>query len=364
MSLDEQITDQPPSVKDSIREAIESLAPDEPEETEVVEEPTEPDAPVEEPEAEEPADEPEEEPDDPDEAAKELEEPAETVLAPASWTKEEREVFAKLDPDAQKIVSRRENERTAHLREKGAEIAPLRSVAEENKAYFQQIGLAPEQSFRVLVETEKMLRFGTPQQKADMLQKIARDYGIAQPEAPAAQEEDLDADPTISRLEQRITERLGTIESQLTSRQQADESAQEREAQATATRFFEELEGMDPKEAPEVRYVEQVMPRFQSMVAEDRRNGAPLDVAALKSLYRDAAWSLPQVRDAMQNDIATAAKAAEKPVKRTIKKVSSSASGGSGVVAHSEDMPKTMSVRESVQRAVRALEDKDAGTLR
>ena len=110
---------------------------------------------------------------------------------------------------------------------------------------------------------------------------------------------------------------------------------------------------MDPKAHPEVRYMGDVMPRFQAMVAEERRNGAMLDAAGLMTLYSDAAWSLPNVRAAMQDDLSAkpAPKEEPKTVKKTVKKVSSSASSGSGSASHSEDLPDTMSVRESVERA-------------
>ena len=166
-------------------------------------------------------------------------------------------------------------------------------------------------------------------------------------------------------MESRWSERFGRLESQFTSRQQADERARDDQANATAEQFFDELQAMKPEEAPEARYVEQVLPRFQSMVAAELKAGQPLDVEGLKTIYRDAAWSLPDVRDAMQNDIAARQKAAEKTVTRTVRRVSSSASGSPGTSAHSDDMPEKMTVRESVQRAIAEEERRLSGsTLR
>lgn len=348
------------SVHDSVRAAIASLQEaDEP--TEPVEAPAEEpaEAPAEEPPAEEPEAPAEEPAEEPAEAAEPAEEPEEVILAPASWSKEEREVFAKADRGLQEIVAKREAERDGYLRKVNGDMAPLRGVVEENETYFRNIGVTPEQSFRALIRAEQSLRFGTPQQRLEALRKIARDYDI-QIQAPAQETQEDYADPGLARLESVVSERLGKIEGALSSRQRAEETAQETEAEATAKRFFDTLDAAKPEEFPEARYIEQVMPRFNSLVAVERSSGAKLDVDKLVELYRDAAYATPSVREALEGDKAARAEAARKAeearTKRTIKKTSSSASGGSGVVAHSDDEPETLSVRESVVRAKRMLE--------
>lgn len=340
------------SVSESVREAIQSLQD--------VEEPVEPQEPVVEPTdlpedepAEEPAEEPSEEPAEEPEA-----EPVEAVLAPASWSKEDREIFAKLDPEAQKIVARRESERDKALQDakREPEADPLHKAANEFGDYFKQLGVTPDQSFRALIQAERALRFGTPEGKEMALRKIAQDYGIPLG-APAEADE---ADPGLARIEKVVSERLGKIEGQLTSRQQAEDSTKQAAAEATAGQFFERLDSAKPDEFPEARYADQVMPRFQAMVTAELNNGTPLDVDGLVELYRGAAYSLPDVRDAIEGDKTArqeaARKAAESRTTRTVKKKSSSASGGSGVVAHSESQPDTMSVRESVRRSIKQLE--------
>lgn len=348
------------SVDDSIRAAIESLEAVEPDESDP--------PPVEEPEEIEPVEEPVEDPveegGDGAEAVEAVEEEPkelEGVLPPASWSKEDREVFAKLEKPAQEIVARREQERDKFLLEKTREFAPVRQVMENHADYFQKVGIEPAHSIHYLIEAEKSLRFGTPKEKHDAFQKIARDYGIELPEAPSEETEEY-VDPNVAAIERRIGERLKGIESQLTSRQQAEETNQQTAANQTAEAFFNELGAMDPKQHPEVRYVEKVMPRFQAMVAEERNGGLSLDVNGLKRLYSDAAWSLPDVREAMQSDAASLKREAKTVTKRVVKK-SSSASGGSGGAAHSEDLPENESVRETVQRAQRQLE-REHGALR
>lgn len=287
------------------------------------------------------------------------EEPEEVILAPASWSKDEREIFAKADRGLQEIVAKREAERDGYLRKVNGDMAPLRGVVEENETYFRNIGVTPDQSFRALIAAEQSLRFGTPQQRQEALQKIARDYGIPI-QAPEQEMQEDYADPGLVRLENVFSERLGKIEGALSSRQRDEENAQLGEAEDTARRFFDTLDAAKPEEFPEARYVEQVMPRFNSLVAVERSSGAKLDVDRLVELYRDAAYATPSVREALEGDKAARAAAAQKAeearTKRTIRKTSSSASGGSGVVAHSDDEPENLSVRDSVLRAKRMLE--------
>lgn len=350
------------SVGDSVRAAIESLQEqvDEPA-GEVVEEveATEPD-PGEEPEPEEEHDgepEPEEEP-EAEEADGDggKEEPEEVILPPASWSKEDREHFAKLDKDVQKIVARREGERDRFVQANSRETAPVRAVLDEHADYFRQVGLDPATSIDYLIKAEKALRYGTPQAKREKYLEIARQYGIELPTATSPEPSEELADPDLAAALKPVVERLGTIEGQLSSRQQADDRTQEMEAANTASDFFSELEAMDPKQHPEVRYVQDVMPLFQAMVTAERQNGKSLDVNGLKRLYTDAAWGTPQVREAMQSDMAASQKPKAEVRKKTVKR-SSSASSGSGSPAHSEDLPEHETVRESIQRSIRQLEN-------
>ena len=304
--------------------------------------------------------------------AKELEqgkdgEEEEVILPPPSWNKDDRETFGKAPREIQEIVARRETERENGVRRLIGETAPLKAVADEYRDYFHKTGLTPDQSFRMLIAAEQSLRFGTPQEKASALQQIAREYGIGLPTGTPGgdTQDDLNGyqDPDLERMLAPVTERLGRIEGQLTSRQEADETARKTEADATAERFFDDLEAADPAKMPSARYVEQVMPRFQSMVRIERASGRNLSVDDLKTVYEDAAWATPEVRQAMQADMAARETARQKATTRKVKKVSSSASGGSGAPAHSKDPPENESARDTVRRMIAESESR-GGAIR
>lgn len=64
--------------------------------------------------------------------SEEGEEEPEPVKAPVSWSKEDAEVFAKLDPKAQAVIQRREAERDRYVQQKSVEAAQTRDrVANE-----------------------------------------------------------------------------------------------------------------------------------------------------------------------------------------------------------------------------------------
>ena len=205
-----------PSARDSVLAAIESLQEQTEEAAEEVvaeeAEETAAEAAAEEPGSEQ---EPKEEP-EAAETGEAEEEPEELkpILAPASWSKEDREHFAKLDRGAQAVVARRESERDKILNEAAREMAPLRAVVEENAAYFKQHGLSPDASFRFLLEADKTLRTGTPKQKFELYQQIGRDYGIEAPAMPLDQEVE-ELDPNLAALKSHLDERLGTSKASL-----------------------------------------------------------------------------------------------------------------------------------------------------
>ena len=296
----------------------------------------------------------------PDDTKEETPEAEEVILAPTSWNKDDREGWEGLPRKIQETITRREEEQHKAISDMGREIGPLRAVIEEHQEYFQRRGVDPATSFKVLLQAENSLAYGTPQSKRQALEQIARDYGIPlDAKSPADQDEDDLADPDLAKAVAPITERLGRIEGQLTSRQQADDQAREDEAAQTSQRFFDDLEGMDPKDHPEVRYVKETLPQFQAMVGAELAAGRRLSVDNLKTIFRNAARATPGVYEAMQNDMAARAKAIPSPKadsKRVIKKVSSSVSSGAGGATHSKDLPKHESVRDTINRSIGELE--------
>lgn len=361
-----------PSVRSSIEDAIKTLEPVETDETEVVvEEPVE--EVTEEVEGESGATLPEavEEQEETEQASEEVEEVEEAILAPASWSKEDRDDWGEIPRKQQETIARREQERESAFTQRSQELAPLRNVVEANEDYFRQIGISPAESFSALLIAEKTLRTGTPQQKSDMLQRLARDYGAdmpvtqVQPSEPQMDEFGFPIEPDQTQvIQQAVEQAIEPIRNDLQSRQFAEEQARQAQeaetARATSEQFFSELQGANPVERPEVRYIEEVLPQFDSMVARESANGVKLDAKALHGVFEAAAWATPTVRAKMLQDSTPTTEGEKVVTKRTVRKASSPSSSAGRGSAHSDDVPLDESVRDTLRRSMDELTE---GTL-
>lgn len=103
------------------------------------------------------------------------------MKAPQSWKPAAREAWAKLPPEAQQEVLRREKEMATGLQE----LAPVRKF----KAEFEQVvspyisvlqasGTPPIQAIGNLLQTASALQMGTGQQKAAVVASIIKSYGV------------------------------------------------------------------------------------------------------------------------------------------------------------------------------------------
>ncbi len=118
------------------------------------------------------------------------EQPAEPPLEPhPRWSDAEKADFTALDRKAQKIVLDRYKAMEADYTRKAQEAAearkqaaPLLEALSPYQDYLQQvsqqIGTQPHQLVGSLISAERVLRTGTPQDKASAIARIATDYGI------------------------------------------------------------------------------------------------------------------------------------------------------------------------------------------
>lgn len=117
----------------------------------------------------------------PDTGAMAATEPDRTATAPSSWTRETAAKFAELPADVRAEIHRRETEYHKGIRQIN-EMASIghdvQSVVRPYMQTFQQAGIHPLQAISTLLQTEHSLRYGTPEQKAQMMAQIARDYGV------------------------------------------------------------------------------------------------------------------------------------------------------------------------------------------
>lgn len=98
-----------------------------------------------------------------------------------SWKKEAAEEMAKLPDNVQKYIIERQDQFHKGLEQYKAAANYAKTIDKSiapYKDYLSQLGVAPEVAFPNLLKTERTLRTGSPQEKAEMFQKLAHDYGI------------------------------------------------------------------------------------------------------------------------------------------------------------------------------------------
>lgn len=284
--------------------------------------------------------------DEPDDDAGDEPDPVE---APHSWSAEDKKVFESLPREAQEIVARRERERDEGTHKRLEEVAPLRNVAEKYQGYLKQLNTTPEAAFDWLMSSEYALRTGTPEQKMNALQTIARDYGISLPTAKAPAGDDDDdsyVDPQVAALQQEIAELKG----QFTSRQLAEQASQKSQVEQTITEF---AEAKTEAGAPAHPYFSDVEADMAALAQADRAAGKTPDIA---DLYERACWQNPSIREKLLSEQQSEAqrKAVEEKRKRAAKakKASKSVSSSSGSGA-----PRAADKEESVRDSIRAARD-------
>lgn len=174
-----------------------------------------------------------------DSAVQPTETPVETVKpsidAPNTWTAEAREHWAKLPPETQEYILRRESESHKAITSQGDRLKsyePLEKVISQYRQDFERRGLDAARSVATLFEAQRML----DQNPMEGLASIAQSYGIdlrailtGQQQAPA---------PEVGQLRQHISR----LEQQLNDYQSQHQSAQQRADAAVVQEFAKQTD--------------------------------------------------------------------------------------------------------------------------
>lgn len=136
------------------------------------------------------------------------------------WSKEERDAFGKLAPEAQAFVLARHKASQSHATRVEQELADLRKQADPFQQVIQKradyldhvssgLGIDREAVIAGILDTEAKLRYGTYAEKVQLLQRMAREYGVPlgqqdQWQDPTAQEPAGEMEPLIHDLRQKI----------------------------------------------------------------------------------------------------------------------------------------------------------------
>lgn len=168
--------------------------------------------------------------------------------APATWRKEAKAKWDKVDPDIQQEILKRESDVLRGMGE-------YKTAAEVGRAFdkavgryiplLHQQGLNPYQLIQDHFETHRQLAFGNPQQKADVIRRLVRDYQIPLEGLAASSPESAHVDPVVKDLLSRFDALQSSLTQTTTSQQQATLERLQGEvasfAKDPAHAFFEEV---------------------------------------------------------------------------------------------------------------------------
>ena len=139
-----------------------------------------------------------------------------------SWKKDAQEKLNKLPKDVQDVILERQEQfhRGIEQYKEAANYAKTidKSIA-PYKEYMQSLGVTPEVAFPNLLKTEYTLRMGSPQDKVEMLQKLAHDYQIPM-EALAS----VPFDPEMARLKSQLDYTRAQLEASNSFRQSHEDT--------------------------------------------------------------------------------------------------------------------------------------------
>lgn len=133
---------------------------------------------------------------------------------PKSWRADEQKLWSNLPPEAKAVINRREAEAARLAGANDAERMFGREIAEVFRPHMEVInsfGVSPQFALKGLLDNDRVLRFGTPEQKLAKARQLVTDYGIdpallaqSDPNAPDANV--LQLQQQIAQLQQRISQ--------------------------------------------------------------------------------------------------------------------------------------------------------------
>ena len=241
---------------------------------------------------------------------------ASTLQPPKTWRPEAAAKFAALPPEVQQEVLKREEDIFKGLESYKADASigkALKGVVQPYLQVFQSQGIDPMQQVSGLMRAHVALATGTPEQKQQFFQHLAKEYGVDLDTEPPY------VDPQVAGLQKQLSD----LQSRLNGREQHEANEARSKLQAEIDSFASD---------PAHQYFDEVANDMAGLL----RSGAAKD---LKDAYDKAIWANPITRakeqarltaDADAKAKAEAAERAKQARKATGANVKSSAKAASG----------------------------------
>lgn len=211
---------------------------------------------------------------------------APTIDPPNSWAAEARAHWAKLPPEAQEYILKREGEAHKAITWYGERVKsfePIDKVITHFKPHFDRHGIQPAQSFAALLEAQSAL----DRNPVEGLINIARTYGIDLGALLNGQQSAL-PDPRVGQVEQRLNHIQQTIEQQ----RQQQEQAQFAEVSALIDTFKKDHPHFDSVEDELMGLIPVMRQRHVGLSNKE----------LLEKAYDSATYANPEIRKRIQED--------------------------------------------------------------
>lgn len=265
----------------------------------------------------------------------------EEVIAPEHWAADDREVFKSLDKKGRDFLLRRHKEMEASHTRKLQALSEETRIAENFKksiapyeSYLKQLNIDPNQAVEKLLSTEMRLRMASPQEKAMLMQDLAKQYGAALNPAEV---------PYVDPNMQAIFDELNKQKAYLVRQEQEKQEQHVRSLEGTIQSFASTKD-----DRGNLKY-----PHFES-IRQDM--GALINAgkaATLEDAYEKAAWMNAELRKELITRQYGEKK--EENVKEKVaasKKAAFNVKSGSG--SQIKEQKKTLSLRETLEQAMEA----------
>jgi len=176
------------------------------------------------------------------------EEEVKNLDAPSHWSAEDRETFAAQNEDVKTYLLRRHNEMESGFTKKSQELAEQRKSVDALSEFMSKwephtsaLGVPLVNGLDALLNNDRQLRNGTPEQKRQLVLQLAQQYGINLDTTPQIEDEYID--PQLQQMQDQINMLNGNE----LARKQADEQVVvsrqqsiQQEVQAASNAFKDE----------------------------------------------------------------------------------------------------------------------------
>lgn len=214
--------------------------------------------------------------------------------APNTWKPAARQEFAKLPETVRAEIHRRETDALngqSQLLPDAQFGKSVRNVVEPYRMLIESEGGTPERAIGDLLRTAAQLRMGTPQQKVEIIARVAQQYGVdlrafapQQPGQPNQQPvQQSTNDPRVDQL-------IGQLNLERQQRAQQEQATLE----GSVTKW---MSAQDAQGQPLRPYLGDVMNEMNALVPQIRQANPSLNNdQVLQQAYETAIWGNPEIR--------------------------------------------------------------------